>query len=244
VYIDSGSVPTVLQLGIHRILTDSEDRILFGSDLTLIASTLEKDGPVAKHLQELGLQLRFANLKMGDFLVSGSTAIERKDSKAFIDSIEDKSIFRQLIDFKREYANPLYVIEGCDLYDNKRVNATKIRSAISYVTILNRVPIIFTQDAKDSAEYIYMISRQAQHGMTFTPIEDEKKRKFSEDKEQQLCIVESLPDVGTAIAIAMLKQFKSLKRLFAASKDDFVSVDGIGDKRADKILRFISKKYS
>ncbi len=216
---------------------------MFGPDLTLIASVHEKGGPVAKHLNDLGLQIRFANLKMGDFLVSGSTAIERKDSKEFIGSIEDKSLFRQLIDFKREFANPLYVIEGCNLYDNKRINATKIRSAISYVTILNRVPIIFTQDAKDSAEYIYMISRQAQHGMTFTPIEDEKKHKFSEDKEQQLAIVESLPDVGTAIAIAMLKQFRTLKRVFASSKDDFVSVDGIGDKRANKILQFINKEY-
>jgi len=180
---------------------------------------------------------------MGDFLISGTTAVERKDADAFIQSIEDKSIFRQLIDFKREFSNPLYIIEGCDLYKSKLVNATKIRSAISYVTILNHVPIIFTQDPKDSAEYIYMISRQADHGLTFNPIEEKKKQKFSEDKEAQLSVVEHLPDIGTAIAMAMLKQFKSLKQLFNATKEDLVSVDGIGDKRAEKILKFIAKKY-
>ncbi|MBU1319683.1 MAG: hypothetical protein KKG33_10150 [candidate division Zixibacteria bacterium] len=216
---------------------------MFGPNLALIASSHEKDGPVAKHLQNLGLQIRFANLKMGDFLISGTTAVERKDADAFIQSIEDKSIFRQLIDFKREFSNPLYIIEGCDLYKSKLVNATKIRSAISYVTILNHVPIIFTQDPKDSAEYIYMISRQADHGLTFNPIEEKKKQKFSEDKEAQLSVVEHLPDIGTAIAMAMLKQFKSLKQLFNATKEDLVSVDGIGDKRAEKILKFIAKKY-
>lgn len=216
---------------------------MFGPNLALIASNHEKDGPVVKHLQALGLQIRYANLKFGDFLVSGTTAIERKDSNAFIESIEDKSIFRQLIDFKREFSNPLYLIEGCDLYKTKIVNATKIRSAISYVTILNHIPIIFTQDPKDSAEYIYMISRQAEHGLTFNPIEDKKKEKFSEDKEAQLSVVEHIPDIGTAIAMSMLKQFKSLKKLFNASKADLIKVDGIGDKRAEKILKFIAKKY-
>jgi Fanconi anemia group M protein len=181
---------------------------------------------------------------MGDFLISSTTAVERKDSKAFIESIEDKSIFRQLIDFKREFSNPLYIIEGCDLYKNRIVNATKIRSAISYVTILNHVPVIFTQDPKDSAEYIYMISRQAQHGLTFNPVEDKKKGKFSEDKEALLSMVESLPDIGTAIAMAMLKQFRTLKGVVNASKEDLVRVDGIGVKRAEKILRFLDKVYS
>lgn len=217
---------------------------MFGPNLALIASTHEKDGPVAKHLETLGLEIRYANLKMGDFLISSTTAVERKDSKAFIESIEDKSIFRQLIDFKREFSNPLYIIEGCDLYKNRIVNATKIRSAISYVTILNHVPIIFSQDPKDSAEYIYLISRQAQHGLTFNPVEDKKKGKFSEDKEALLSMVESLPDVGTAIAMAMLKQFRTLKGVVNASKRDLVTVDGIGAKRAEKILKFLDKVYS
>jgi Fanconi anemia group M protein len=217
---------------------------VFGPNLALIASTHEKDGPVAKHLEALGLKIRFANLKMGDFLISGTTAVERKDSDAFIESIEDKSIFRQLIDFKREFSNPLYIIEGCDLYKSRTVNATKIRSAISYVTILNHVPVIFTQDPKDSAEYIYMISRQAQHGLTFNPVEEKKKGKFSEDKEALLSMVESLPDVGTAIAMAMLKQFRTLKGVVNASKEDLVGVDGIGVKRAEKILKFLDKVYS
>lgn len=216
---------------------------MFGPNLELISSNHEKDGPVVKHLQMLGLQIRYANLKMGDFLISSTTAIERKDSEAFIESIEDKSIFRQLIDFKREFSNPMYIIEGYNLYKSKTVNATKIRSAISYVTILNHVPVIFTQGPKDSAEYIYMISRQAQHGLTFNPVKDERKTKFLEDKEAQLAVVENLPDVGTAIGIAMLKQFRTLKRIFSASEDDFLSVDGIGEKRAQKILKFIEKPY-
>jgi ERCC4-type nuclease len=226
--------------GVNTIIEESK---VFGPNLALIASNHEKDGPVVNHLQTLGLTIRYANLKFGDFLISGSTAVERKDSDAFIQSIEDKSIFRQLIDFKREFASPLYIIEGCDLYENKSVNATKIRSAITYVTILNHVPIIFTQDPKDSAEYIYMISRQAQHGLTFTPIEDEKKQKFYEDNEQQIAVVETLPDVGQAIAISLLKQFKTLRRIFNAKKDDLVGVDGIGAKRAEKIVKFINKKY-
>jgi len=214
-----------------------------GPNLALVASIHEKEGPVVKQLEKLGLQIRFANLKFGDFLISGDTAIERKDSDAFIQSIEDKSIFRQLIDFKREFSNPLYIIEGCNLYENKQINATKIRSAISYVTILNHVPIIFTQDPKDSAEYIYMISRQADHGLTFNPLAEKKGDKFSEDREAQLAVVASLPDIGTAIAMAVLNQFGTLKNVFNATKSELMAVDGIGEKRAAKIVKFISRMY-
>lgn len=216
---------------------------MFGPNLAIIASIHEKAGPVVKHLEKLGLQIRYANLKMGDFLLSGTTAIERKDSKEFIESIEDKSIFRQLIDFKREFSSPLYVIEGCNLYAQKNVNATKIRSAISYITILNHIPVIFTQDPKDSAEYIYMISRQAQHGLTFNPLADKKKQKFSEDSDAQLAVIETLPDIGAAIAMAMLKEFGTLKGVFNASKKKLTQVDGIGEKRAEKLLEFINKRY-
>lgn len=216
---------------------------MFGPNLTIIVSIHEKESPVVKYLQKLGLQVRYANLKMGDFLLSGTTAIERKDSKEFIKSIEDKSIFRQLIDFKREFSSPLYIIEGCNLYAQKNINATKIRSAISYITILNNIPVIFTQDPKDSAEYIYMISRQAQHGLTFNPLADKKKQKFSEDSDAQLAVIETLPDIGAAIAMAMLKQFGTLKGVFNATKKTLMSVDGIGEKRAQKLVDFLNKRY-
>jgi Fanconi anemia group M protein len=88
-----------------------------------------------------------------------------------------------------------------------------------------------------------MISRQAQHGLTFNPVEDKKRAKFSEDKEAQLAMVENLPDVGTAIAMAILNQFGTLKRVINATKEELVAVDGIGEKRAEKILRFLEKTY-
>jgi ERCC4-type nuclease len=88
-----------------------------------------------------------------------------------------------------------------------------------------------------------MISRQAQHGLTFNPLADKKKQKFSEDSDSQLAVIETLPDIGAAIAMAILKEFGTLKGVFNASKKKLMLVDGIGEKRAEKLLEFINKRY-
>ncbi len=62
-------------------------------------------------------------------------------------------------------------------------------------------------------------------------------------KEQQLFIVESLPNVGPVTARKLLEKFKSVGDVFSASADDLKKVEGIGDKIAKNIRAIIESDY-
>jgi ERCC4-type nuclease len=215
---------------------------LFESNLSMIVSNRHKGKPVASELEKLGITLRYANLKAGDFLISGKMAVEIETAEGFLDSISTKMLFRKLIDFRRDFPEAIFIIEGFN-NQNGKMTSTKVRSAISYITVLNRMPIIITKDAKDTAEYLNLLARQAQHGLTHDPESERKKERYGSAKEAQLAIAEALPDVGPAIAESILIHFGSLSRLFKASVSDLMKVGGVGRKKAEKIHRFIESRF-
>jgi len=215
---------------------------LFESNLSMIVSNRQKGRPVVNELEKMGIILRFANLKAGDFLISGKMAVVIETAEEFMESISSKILFRRLVDFRRDFPEAVFIIEGFDCLDGK-INAPKVRSAISYITILNRMPIIVSRDPKDTAEYLNLLARQAQHGLTFDPETEKQREKYASLREAQIAIVSTLPDVGPATAENLLSYFGSLAKIFTASVSDLVEVGGIGTKKAEKIRSFIEAKY-
>ncbi len=205
-------------------------------------SNRQKGRAVATELESMGITLRYANLKAGDFLISGKMAVEIVTADEFLESISSKMLFRRLIDFRRDFPEAVYIIEGFTSMNGK-MNSPKVRSAISYITILNHMPVIITRDAKDSAAYLNLFARQAQHGLTFDPEAEKKKVKFTSAREAQLAIAETLPEVGPTTAEALLEKFGSLESLFKASVHDLMQVDGIGKKKAEKIRSFMLNRF-
>ncbi len=215
---------------------------MFDSNLSMIVSNRQKGKPIAKELENFGIILRYANLKAGDFLISGKMAVEIETAEEFLNSISSKMLFRKLIDFRRDFPDAVFIIEGYTS-ENGKMSTPKVRSAISYITILNRMPIIITRDAKDSAEYLNLLARQVHHGLTSDPEAEKQRERFSSTREAQLAIVESLPEIGPATAEAILSYFGSLTRVFSSSASELVEVGGIGKKKAEKIRRFIDAKF-
>lgn len=61
--------------------------------------------------------------------------------------------------------------------------------------------------------------------------------------EQQLFIVESLPNIGPVNAKNLLKHFGSVSAIFNASETQLQEVEGIGKKTAKEIRDVIESKY-
>ena len=215
---------------------------MFDSNISMIVSNRQRGKEVTKVLEKQGVVLRYANLKTGDFLISGKMAVEIETADEFLTSISNKMLFRKLIDFKRDFPEAVFIIQGFK-NANGKMSSSKVRTAISYITILNRMPVIMTTDAKDSSEYLNLLARQVQHGLTFDPEVEKQREKYATTRDAQLAIVEALPEVGPTTAEALLTHFGSLKRLFQAPADELVEVGGIGAKKAEKIRAFIDSRF-
>ncbi len=217
---------------------------MFDSNLSMIVSNRQKGRPIATELENLGIVLRYANLKSGDFLISEKIAVDIMNADEFIESVNNKMLFRKLIDFKRDFPEAVFILQGF-IALNGKMNSPKIRSAISYITILNRMPIIMTTDAKDSAQYLNLLVRQAQHGLTMESRDSDsrKKERYSSLKEAQVAVLSALPEVGSATAEAILTQFGSLSKVFKASASDLMRVGGIGRKKAERLVKVFEAKY-
>ena len=129
------------------------------------------------------------------------------------------------------------------LGDLLQVNANAIRGSIASIALDFGISIIPTRNAQDTAAMIKRIAIREQNG-EHTPVQirtDDKKPVSL--LEQQLFIIESLPNIGPVNAKALLEHFGSVGNVINASEKDLQEVEGIGKKTAENIRSVIDSKY-
>ena len=234
--------------------------------LSIHAETLSAGSPVAQQLIERGVQVQAANLNAGTYLITGTCAILHLQLSEFSRWITDKTIFRRITDFKRAVKEPVLIIEGVENTDVRTVSPSALRAALAFVTVNNRVPVLFAADKTESADLIYAMVNQSQNGMGLTldasgvtsPTITSPEPSTDADHgtngngngssaEGELInlpeqIVRMIPEIGPITAQALLRRFGSLRDVFAANAQDLTKIDGIGPKKAKKIALFFSRR--
>ena len=234
--------------------------------LSIHAETLSAGSPVAQQLIGRGVQVQAANLNAGTYLITGTCAILHLKLSEFSRWITDKSIFRRITDFKRAVKEPVLIIEGVENTDVRTVSPSALRAALAFVTVNNRVPVLFAADKTESADLIYAMVNQSQNGMGLTldasgvtsPTITSPEPSTDADHgtngngngssaEGELInlpeqIVRMIPEIGPITAQALLRRFGSLRDVFAANAQDLTKIDGIGPKKAKKIALFFSRR--
>jgi len=196
---------------------------------------------VTRELSALGVKVEAVNLPVGDYQVSARVAIERKSTKDFVSSLIDKRLYKQSQELIENFPNPLIILEGQDLY-RSGLNPNSIRGALASLAVDFNLPIIPTRSPEDTAAMIHrLVLREFDKRSKDVQIRTEKKPLTLH--ELQLFIVESLPYIGPVSAKKLLEEFKTISRVFNASKDELKQVDGIGDKIAENIREVIESKY-
>ena len=61
--------------------------------------------------------------------------------------------------------------------------------------------------------------------------------------EQQLFIIESLPNIGPVSAKKLLEHFGTVSNVLNASEDELQEVEGIGKKTAENIRKVLDDQY-
>ena len=205
------------------------------------ADSREGNSKVIRHLTEMEMDVKVHSMAVADYQVSDEVAIERKTTKDFVDSIIDKRLFKQARELSEEFKRPLLILEGDDLYGGM-VNPNAIRGSLASIAIDFGISIIPTRNAQDTAAMIKRIAVREQNDER-APIQIRTDKKPVSMLEQQLFIVESLPNIGPVNAKNLLSHFGSVGKIINASESELQEVEGIGKKIAEDIRKVIDSKY-
>lgn len=207
----------------------------------VFADTREGNSKVIRHLSEMEIDVKVQAMDVGDYQVSDEVVIERKTAKDFVDSIVDKRLFKQARSLMEEFKRPLIILEGDDLY-NGMINPNAIRGSIASIALDFGISIIPTRNAQDTAAMIKRIAIREQSGEK-TPIQIRTDKKPVNLWEQQLFIIESLPNIGPVNAKNLLEHFGTVANIINASESQLQEVEGIGKKTATNIRKVVDSKY-
>lgn len=187
--------------------------------------------------------LREKQLEVADYLLSDNVAVERKTTDDFANSIIDRRLFVQLANMKACFQSPILMIEGKSIMNiDINIHPNALRGAVASACIDYGVPIIWTENQKETAEMLLTIARREQLENK-NSISVRGKRRMINDSEKQLFIVSGMEGISGVRAKSLLKHFKTPEKIFTAPESELMKVDGIGKETARNIRDILTRKY-
>jgi DNA excision repair protein ERCC-4 len=205
-------------------------------------------------LKNAGAVIDFTQLKVGDYVVSSETAVERKTVRDLISSIYDGRLFIQCSDLVKYYQKPLLVVQGNiaelsetseDMEDPEDIKLHIERMSLAYDALITvatefRIPIIHTPSAEQTAQLLVtLVNRSLQEAKATGPLL-RKIKKENPIQIQQLSVLASLPGVGEKLAARMLKKFHTPIRALNASAAELATIPGFGLTRAERVRKVLN----
>ena len=212
------------------------------TEVVVIVDSRELNATVTRELSKLGALIRSDILSVGDFVLSEKVVVERKEVDDFASSIIDGRLFEQSAKLKETYQNPIMLIEGQTLTGSGRVRPEAMMGAYASVLVDYGIPILWTQKPAETAQLMFAIARREQLQEKRAPrIMSAPKPTNLED--QQEFIVSSLPNIDRTRAKRLLNSFQTVQQVFTASKEELMSVSGIGEKISEEVRKVLTSKY-
>ncbi len=221
----------------------------------IVVDERERSSNIPELLKNAGAVIDFTQLKVGDYVVSSETAVERKTVHDLISSIYDGRLFVQCSDLVRYYQKPLLVVQGNiaelaqtpeDMEDPNDINKLHTeRMSLAYDALITvatefRIPTIHTPSAEQTAQLLVtLVNRSLQEAKATGPLL-RKIKKENSIHIQQLSVLESLPGVGEKLAARMLKKFHTPIRALNASAAELATIPGFGLTRAERVRKVLN----
>jgi Fanconi anemia group M protein len=207
--------------------------------IVIFADALEKE--VIDILKTYDCHVVEKKLEVADFIPFEDIGVERKRDRDFVQSIIDGRLFEQMKNLRECFERPLLVIEGNNLYGTN-VHENAIRGALVSVALDYNVPIIWTNNKRETAALLFLIAKREQSGKKRI-FGVKGRRKPMNLQEFQEYVVSSLPGIGLLTAKELLRKFKSVEKVFTAGEDELMEVNKIGKKKAKQVREVITRHY-
>jgi len=210
--------------------------------IVVVADSRELGALVTRELAKLGALVKSETLQVGDFVLSDRVVVERKEVDDFASSIIDGRLFQQAAKLKDAYVKPVIIVEGESLTGSGRVRPEAMMGAYASILMDYGIPIVWTQKPSETAQLMFAISRREQ-------IQDKRAPRIvtvakpQSLREEQEFIVSSLPNIDKTRAKKLLISFHTPQHVFQASKEELMSVSGIGERISEEIRRVLTTDY-
>ena len=222
----------------------------------IVVDERERNSRIPDLLRQAGAIIDFAQLKVGDYIVSSETAIERKTIRDLINSIYDGRLFVQCSELAQHYSKPIVIIEGniIDLLDfPPEINDDQLRilvervpltyNALVTVALDFRIPTIHTPSAEYTSQLLVtIVNKSLQEGRSNGPLL-KRIKKGNMIYTQQLSILSSLPGIGDKLAVRMLQKFRTPQSALNASAAELARIPGFGTARAEKMRKILDNPH-
>jgi DNA excision repair protein ERCC-4 len=217
----------------------------------IVVDERERNSGIPDLLKNAGAVIDFAQLKVGDYIVSPETAVERKTVHDFVSSIYDGRLFVQCSDLVVHYQKPLLIVQGniaelAEIPEDTDRDVKKLAErmplaydALATVATEFRIPIIHTPSADQTAQLLVtLVNKSLREGKATGPLL-KKIKKENPVYIQQLSVLSSVPGVGDKLAARMLEKFQTPKRALTASAAELATIPGFGLARAERVRRIL-----
>ncbi len=177
-------------------------------------------------------------LKIGDYLVDDKILFERKRLDDFFESIKSGRLFKQSCMLAgSNYRSAIILEGGWRDASQSRISRQSVQGAIVTVSMMLGLPILRSQNMKETAQLIMYTARQALRRPLGTFYRQGYRPKG--ERRRRLFVLQGLPGIGPERAARLLDHFGNLESIFTADYDDLAQVKGIGYPTAKKIKNIL-----
>jgi ERCC4-type nuclease len=207
--------------------------------LTITADVHERASGIPSLLVDLGAFVTVRALRQGDYALSADTIVERKTVADLHLSICAGRFWQQMRTV-RAGVRPYLLIEGHSLFV-PGLHPEAVRGICLAVLDLG-VPIIRTEDADDTARWLYRLASRRSDGTVRArpPYAQRPASPAVSPVEEALA---AAAGVSSATARTVLAKFRSLRRLSDATVEDLMSLPGVGAHRAAAIVALMHNEW-
>jgi ERCC4-type nuclease len=190
----------------------------------------ERRSAVPAHLRSLGIEVEFAILETGDYVVSRPT-VERKTVADLHRAIATGRIWSQIARLACEPHRAYFLVEGANL-DAGAVSRYGIRGALLQV-VDNGIAILRSSDARDTAVWIRLLASRGDGGRA------RGKRGRRRSALSPVGLLAAVPGISPTVAEHLLVRFGSVAGVATATPDELRQIAGIGPSRSEALHRVL-----
>jgi DNA excision repair protein ERCC-4 len=197
----------------------------------------ERGSSIPDALIDAGLDVRLADLPVGDYVLGFGLAVERKGPNDLGASIRDGRIFDQAVRLQSTFAQAVLMLEG----EPRGIAEDAWRGAVCRL-VEDGFTVLHSLDAEDSAAWIVRLAKRARRAEPTTRADGPRRapRHPSAQAEAMLSVV---PGISTTMARSLLAAYGSLAAVAAAAPEGLRSHPGIGRVRAARLAEALHGGY-